>query len=38
MKKSKPKPAPQKAEVKALGHSDHLVAMLKERRINEVFT
>ena len=38
MKKSKPKPAPQKAEVKVLGHSNHLVAMLKEERINEVFT
>ena len=38
MKKSKSKPAPQKAEVKVLDRSDHLVAMLKEKRINEVFT
>lgn len=37
MKKSKPKQPLQKAEVKALDHSDRMVAALKERRINEVF-
>jgi hypothetical protein len=37
MKKSKPKHHEQKAEIKALDYSDHLVAMLKEKRINEVF-
>lgn len=37
MKKSKPKQQPQKAEVRAIDHSDRMVAALKEKRINEVF-
>jgi hypothetical protein len=37
MKKSKPKQPQQKTEVKALDHSDRMVAALKERRINEAF-
>lgn len=38
MKKSKPKAQQQRAEVKALEHSDYLVAHMKEKRINEIFT
>lgn len=34
MKKSKPKQVENKTEIKALDHSDRLIAALKEKRIN----
>jgi hypothetical protein len=38
MRKPKPKQPEHRGEVKALDHSDRLIAVLKEKRINEVFS